>query len=207
MTTSDEQRHWAHVYEAKAPTAVSWYQAVPEPSLRALGRAAASPSSSLIDVGGGASNLVDELLQLGWQDITVLDIAAPALEEAKARLGPLAEKVHWEVADITDWQPARSYDVWHDRAVFHFLTDPQGRSAYRRALSQAVVERGLVIIATFALDGPDKCSGLPVQRYDAASLAEEMGDILQLVDAWRQEHVTPWGATQSFNWCVFRRLG
>ena len=205
--TSDEQKHWTHVYEDKAPTEVSWYQASPEPSLRALRRFGALPSSSLIDVGGGASNFVDALLEQGWQDITVLDIAAPALEAAKARLGPLADKVQWEIADITDWHPARKFDVWHDRAVFHFLTEPQQREAYCRALSEGVIARGLVIVATFALDGPEKCSGLPVQRYDAASLAEEMGDMLQLIDGWREEHVTPWGAKQSFNWCAFRRGG
>lgn len=206
MMTSDAQKHWTHVYENKVPTEVSWYQASPEPSLRALRRFGALPSSSLIDVGGGASNLVDALLEQGWQDITVLDIAAPALEAARARLGPLADKVQWEVADITDWHPARTFDVWHDRAVFHFLTKPQQREAYRRALCQGIAVGGLVIVATFALDGPEKCSGLPVQRYDPASLAEEMGGTLQLIDGWREEHVTPWGAKQSFNWCAFRRV-
>ena len=204
---SGEQEHWVRVYEDKAPTAVSWYQESPEPSLLALNRFGASPSSSLIDVGGGASNLVDALLERGWQDITVLDIATPALEAARARLGPAADKVQWNVADITDWRPTRMFDVWHDRAVFHFLTDPQQREAYRRALSQCVVVGGLVIIATFALDGPEKCSGLPVQRYDAARLAEELGGTLQLIEGWREEHVTPWGAKQSFNWCAFRRVG
>lgn len=132
----------------------------------------------------------------------------PLLFEAtRARLGPLADKVQWEVADITDWHPARKFGVWHDRAVFHFLTETQQREAYRRALAQGVVVGGLVIVATFALDGPEKCSGLPVQRYDPASLAAEMGDTLQLIDGWREEHVTPWGAKQSFNWCAFRRVG
>lgn len=203
---SDEQEHWTQVYGKKAPTEVSWYQASPEPSLRALSRFGAQPSSALIDVGGGASTLVDALLDQGWQDITVLDIATPALDAAKARIGPLADWVHWEVADITEWRPARKFDVWHDRAVFHFLTEPQQREAYRRTLSAAVVPGGLVIMATFALDGPEKCSGLPVQRYDAASLAEEMGEALQPIDRWREEHVTPWGAKQSFNWCAFRRV-
>jgi SAM-dependent methyltransferase len=207
MIKSDEQAHWAQVYTDKAPTAVSWYQETPKPSLRALSRFGAAPSSSLIDVGGGASNLVDALLEQGWHDITVLDIAAPSLEAAKVRLGPLADKVHWVVADITDWRPARKFGVWHDRAVFHFLTEPQQREAYRRALLAGLAPGGLMIMATFALDGPERCSGLPVQRYDASSLAEEMGDTLQLIDGWREEHVTPWGAKQSFNWCAFRRVG
>jgi SAM-dependent methyltransferase len=205
MTQSDRQDHWTKVYEDKAPTAVSWYQEAPEPSLRALKRFAASPDSSLIDVGGGASNLVDALLQQGWRDLTVLDIAASALDAAKLRLGPMADRVHWEVADITDWQPHRRFDVWHDRAVFHFLTEPGQRAAYRRALFAGLASHALVIMATFALDGPDKCSGLAVQRYDASSLADELGDGLQFIESWREEHVTPWGANQSFNWCAFRR--
>lgn len=126
--------HRTKVYDEKAPTEVSWHQAAPEPSLRALDRSGAKPSSSFIDVGGGASNLVDALLTRGWQDLTVLDIAASAVQTTKARLGPLAEKVHWEVADITEWRSPRKFDVWHDRAVFHFLTDAERRAAYRRAL-------------------------------------------------------------------------
>jgi hypothetical protein len=206
VMTEPSQKHWAQVYERKTPTTVSWYQATPEPSLRALHRFGASASSAFIDVGGGASNLVDALLEQGWTDLTVLDIAAPALDAAKARLGPMAGKVHWEVADITQWQPKRKFDVWHDRAVFHFLTERTQREAYRRALLQGVAEHGLVIIATFALDGPEMCSGLPVRRYDAAGLADELGTELQPIDAWRQDHVTPWGARQSFNWCAFRRV-
>lgn len=203
----DGQEHWTRVYEEKAPASVSWYQPTPEPSLSALKRLRASEPSSLIDVGGGASNLVDALLERGWKDVTVLDIAAPALEAAKARLGPLADKVHWEVADITEWHPDRTYDVWHDRAVFHFLTEPKQRDAYRRALLAGLAPGGLVIMATFALDGPERCSGLPVKRYDAEGLAEEMSDTLRLIEGWREEHVTPWGATQSFNWCAFRCVG
>lgn len=205
MTQPDRHDHWSKVYQDKAPDTVSWYQEAPEPSLHALERFGASPSSSLIDVGGGASNLIDALLAQGWRDLTVLDIAASALDAAKIRLGKLADKVQWEVADITDWQPHRQYDVWHDRAVFHFLTEPDEREAYRRSLHAALAPAGLVLMATFALDGPVKCSGLPVQRYDTESLAEEMSDHLLLAEAWREEHVTPWGAVQSFNWCAFRR--
>ena len=201
---SERQGHWTRVYAEKAPSAVSWYQAEPAPSLRALHRFGAQPSSSVIDIGGGASNLVDALLRRGWQDVTVLDIAAPALEAARERLGPEAGRVHWEVADITDWQPARRYDVWHDRAVFHFLTEPEQREAYRRALLAGLAPGGLVILATFALDGPETCSGLPVQRYDPAGLAKELGDAFDLIAGWREEHITPWGSRQSFNWSAFR---
>ena len=206
MIEPDRQAHWDHVYEDKAPTAVSWYQPTPKPSLLALTRVGAMSTSSFIDVGGGASNLVDALLAQGWQDVTVLDIAAPALDAAKSRLGPLAGKVDWVAADITEWEPHRKFDVWHDRAVFHFLTEQQQREAYLRALSQGTAKDSHVIIATFALDGPDKCSGLPVQRYDAAGLVQQLGDSFQLVKDWREEHVTPWGATQSFTWCAFRRV-
>lgn len=201
---SQRQDHWTRVYRQKAPSDVSWYQPQPEPSLNALDRFGAGPSNSLIDIGGGASNLVDELLRRGWSDVTVLDIAAPALEAARERLGSDAAKVHWQVADITDWRPSRQYNVWHDRAVFHFLTEPSQRAAYRRALADGLASGGLLVIATFALDGPDKCSGLMVQRYDPASLAAELGERFRLIESWREDHVTPWGATQLFNWCAFR---
>jgi 2-polyprenyl-3-methyl-5-hydroxy-6-metoxy-1,4-benzoquinol methylase len=203
---SARKDHWSSVYQTKAPDGVSWHQPEPEPSLRVLDRFDADPGSAFIDVGGGASNLVDALLSRGWHDLTVLDLAAPALEAAKSRLGAEAAKVRWEVADITSWQPTRQYDVWHDRAVFHFLTTEEQREAYRRAMSAGVRPGGLVIMATFALDGPEKCSGLPVQRYDAESLAAELGDDFVLLDGWGEQHVTPWGAVQSFNWCAFHRI-
>lgn len=197
--------HWSHVYEARDPSAVSWYQPYPEPSLLALERYGADPRSSLIDVGGGASRLVDALLERGWRDVTVLDIAEPALDATRARLGPAADKVHWELADITQWRPGRRYDVWHDRAVFHFLTAPEQRDAYRRALEVGLAKDGLVIMATFAPDGPEQCSGLPVQRYDAAGMTQELGPGFRLIGDWRESHVTPWGDRQSFNWCALRR--
>jgi SAM-dependent methyltransferase len=203
MTQSQE--HWSEVYRTKAADTVSWYQMTPEPSLRALDRFQVPNTAGLIDVGGGASNLVDRLIERGWTDLTVLDIAAPALEVARARLGHLAARVRWEVADIAEWLPSRTYDVWHDRAVFHFLITPGQREAYRRALNAGVVAGGLLIIATFAPDGPERCSGLPVQRYDAASMAKEIGTGFRLVDDWREEHSTPQSRKQSFNWCVFRR--
>lgn len=200
----EPQDHWARVYEDKDPSEVSWYQPEPAPSLRALDRFGANAASAFIDVGGGASNLVDALVRRGWSDVTVLDIAAPALEAAKARLGSAANKVHWQVADITDWRAARRYDAWHDRAVFHFLTGPEQREAYRRTLSAAIAPGGLVIIATFAPDGPETCSGLPVRRYDPALLSAELGGDFRLLDGWREQHATPRGNSQSFNWCAFR---
>jgi SAM-dependent methyltransferase len=204
VAESERKQHWTRVYEDKAPDAVSWYQAEPAPSLRALDRCGVGPASSIVDVGGGASNLVDALLERGWRDITVLDIAAPALEAAKARLGARAEEVHWEVVDITNWRPGRQFDVWHDRAVFHFLTEPAQREAYRRALLSGLAKGGLLIMATFALDGPEECSGLPVQRYSPETLASELSDRFEPIEAWREAHRTPWGTTQFFNWCAFR---
>jgi 2-polyprenyl-3-methyl-5-hydroxy-6-metoxy-1,4-benzoquinol methylase len=200
------EEHWRKVYTEKQPDAVSWYQATPAPSLAALDRFGAGPEQALIDIGGGASTLVDALLERGWRDVTVLDIAAPALAAAQARLGELAAEVTWEVADITTWQPQRRYDVWHDRAVFHFLTAAEQRAAYLRAMAQGLAPGGLAIIATFALDGPEKCSGLPVERYDADKLERTLGDGFRLEASWREEHLTPWGASQVFTWCVLRAV-
>ncbi len=198
--------HWRRVYRTKAPKSVSWYQPIAEPSLAALDRLGAEPACSLIDVGGGASSLVDALLDRGWLDLTVLDIAEPALEAARARLGDRAAQVQWIAADVTEWQPERFYAVWHDRAVFHFLTAPSQRAAYRRALEAAMRSGGLAILATFAPDGPEQCSGLPVRRYDADGLAAELGGEFALIEQWREAHVTTWGAAQSFQWVAFRRI-
>lgn len=202
--SDDRPEHWNRVYSEKDPSSVSWFQPEPEPSLRALDRFGAKATSSLIDVGGGASNLVDVLLEQGWRDVTVLDVAASALDRAKARLGDAANHVVWEVADVTTWHPSRRYNVWHDRAVFHFLVQAEQRTAYREALTEGLAPGGLLIMATFALDGPERCSGLPVERYDAERLASELGPSFELLEAWREEHVTPWGATQAFTWCAFR---
>lgn len=201
-----DEAHWSAVYRSKPSDSVSWYQPAPEPSLRALERLGVPSSASLIDVGGGASNLVDALIERGWSDLSVLDIAAPALEVSKKRLGEPAAHIHWTVADIATWLPDRTYDVWHDRAVFHFLTLAEERKGYRRALLNGTAPGGFVIIATFAPDGPEKCSGLPIQRYDPESLSRELGSALQLMDAWREAHLTPGGSSQAFNWCVFRRV-
>jgi trans-aconitate methyltransferase len=197
--------HWTKVHRDKASDSVSWYQPTPEPSLNALDRLGVTSASSLIDVGGGASNLVDALIARGWTHLTVLDIAVPALEASQLRLGPDAAKVEWKVADITRWVPSAQYDVWHDRAVFHFLTEPAQRDAYRRALLAGVPVGGLVVIAVFALDGLERCSGLLVQRYDAQTLARELGAAFTPIECWNEDHLTPWGAAQRFTWCTFRR--
>lgn len=200
--------HWQTIYATKPAAEVSWYQASPQPSLQAIARSGAGVDAGLIDVGGGASLLVDALLERQWSDLTVLDVSAAALEVARqrlagSRLGNRAARVAWIVADITAWQPERTYDVWHDRAVFHFLTDPDDRRAYQRALAAGLVPGGHLIIATFAADGPERCSGLPVQRYSPAALAAELGTRYDLVESWSEDHRTPAGGVQRFNWCRF----
>lgn len=202
----ERQQHWEEVYRTKSADSVSWHQPTPEPSLHALDKLSVPTTASLIDVGGGASALVDHLLGRNFADLTVLDVADSALDTARRRLGASATKVHWEVADITDWSPPRRYDVWHDRAVFHFLTGDAQRRAYVDALREALAPGGALVIATFALDGPEKCSGLPVRRYDRTLLAQELGDDFTPIEDWRETHATPWGSTQAFTWCTFRKL-
>lgn len=197
--------HWEAVYVTKAADTVSWYQPSPKPSLDALARLEPAQSTGLIDVGGGASNLVDALLERGWSDLTVLDIAQPALDVARARLGGRADEVQWIATDITSWRPQRTYRIWHDRAVFHFLTDAADRRGYRAALEQGLAAGGHLIMATFAIGGPKQCSGLPIVQYDAGSLSSELGEAFRLLDSWREEHVTPGGGVQAFNWCLFRK--
>ena len=198
--------HWEEVYRTKQPTAVSWYQPSPEPSLRVLNRFVTDKACSLIDVGGGASNLVDTLLKGGWSDLTVLDIAAPALQVARERLGEAAETVKWEVADIANWLPSQTYDIWHDRAVFHFLTTPEDRAAYVGAVLRAVKPGGHVIVATFAEDGPTQCSGLPVMRYRADELHAVFGGSFLLLQHSKEVHHTPFGTDQQFVYCYCRKV-
>jgi len=206
MTAEDRKSHWERVYATKAETEVSWYQADPAPSLEALARAGADRRAAIIDVGGGTSRLVDRLVDNGYEDVTVLDVSATAIATAKARLGEAGGKVQWLVADATEWTPERPYDLWHDRAAFHFLVDPADRAAYVERLRKALRPGGHAILATFAPDGPEKCSGLPVMRHDGLSLAAALGGTFALVDTRRQEHVTPAGATQRFQFSLFRRV-
>jgi ubiquinone/menaquinone biosynthesis C-methylase UbiE len=207
MTDANRKSHWETVYTTKGENEVSWFQENPAPSLDLIDLARPTPESAVIDVGGGASRLVDSLLARGFKRVTVLDISQAAVDAAKARLGDRAGEVEWVVADVTKWPPARTFDIWHDRAAFHFLVDLADRSAYIARLQRAVRPGGHVIIGTFAIDGPEKCSGLPVNRYDAASLAKELGKGFELVEARRQDHVTPWNSTQHFQFCIFRRTG
>jgi SAM-dependent methyltransferase len=202
---SDRQAHWEDVYTKKGENEVSWFQENPAPSLQLIAQAGATHASAIIDIGGGASRLVDYLVDGGFEDVTVLDLSQGALEAAKGRLGGLAARVHWIVADATIWEPPTAYDIWHDRAAFHFLTEDRDRAAYVGRLERALKVGGHAIIATFALDGPERCSGLPVVRYDPASLGETLGRAFQLVNTRQHTHATPWGSDQSFQFSVFRR--
>ncbi|MBR1170682.1 class I SAM-dependent methyltransferase [Bradyrhizobium liaoningense] len=202
---SDRSTHWDHVYATKGEAEVSWYQDSPAISLAMIRAAGSDRDTAIIDIGGGASRLVDALLQDGYRDVAVLDLSANALEAAKKRIGQAASTVDWIVADATTWRPARTYDVWHDRAAFHFLTDPRDRAAYVERLRSTVKPGGHVIIATFAPDGPEKCSGLPVQRHDSASLAAELGPDFELVETRSETHHTPWGSSQAFQFSRFKR--
>lgn len=201
----DARAHWEEIYQTKAPDAVSWYRPHLETSLALIERAAPAPSASIIDVGAGESTLVDDLLARGYENLTALDISQTALAFTKRRLGGAAESVRWLVSDVTQADlPALSYDVWHDRAVFHFLTEPAQRTAYVRNVLRAVKPGGRVIVAGFGPEGPMKCSGLDVARYDAASLHAEFGRHFRLLDSLKESHRTPFGTTQQFLYCYCR---
>ena len=205
MNDLSRQDHWEKVYTTRGENEVSWFQETPAPSLELIGLVGAIRSSAIIDIGGGASRLVDCLVGQGYEDVTVLDLSAAALASAQSRLGDKANRVKWIAADVTAWEPARVYDLWHDRAAFHFLTESADKAAYVSRLKAAVKPGGSVIIGTFAPDGPERCSGLMVSRYDAAGLAATLGCGFELIDTRRHEHTTPSGAAQRFQFSTFRR--
>lgn len=196
--------HWDRAYSEGARTR-SWFESEPVGSLRMFRLAGVSPAESVIDAGGGASTLVDALLERGFDDVTVLDVSATGIQAAQRRLGPSAGRVQWVVADLRDWRPARTYQVWHDRAVLHFLITDADRQSYLETLTASTTAGAVAIFATFAPDGPHQCSGLPVARYSAHDLAALLGDRWSSVVDDREEHVTPAGAVQPFVWAVFRR--
>ncbi|MGH8777071.1 MAG: class I SAM-dependent methyltransferase [Jiangellaceae bacterium] len=197
--------HWDDTYLTKGEAGVSWHQDRPTPSLEALDQLGVSAGDSVIDVGGGASTLVDELLTRGHRHVTVLDVSAQALSLSEARLGTQAALVTWLYADLLRWDPDRTFDVWHDRAVFHFLTTATERDQYRSVLDRATHEESVLVIGTFAEDGPQHCSGLPVCRYSNDELVEQLPPTFAPIASWRQVHDTPWRATQPFTWLVARR--
>jgi SAM-dependent methyltransferase len=205
MNDVSRQRHWENVYATKDESEVGWFQETPGLSLELIRLVRVIRNSAIIDIGGGASRLADSLVSQGFEDVTVLDLSAAALASARSRMGDKANRVTWIAADVTIWEPSRTYDVWHDRAAFHFLTDPEEQAAYVARVRRALRPGGHAIIGTFALDGPERCSGLAVSRHDAGSLAATLGGGFELIDTRRHEHLTPWGASQRFQFSTFRR--
>ncbi|MFZ0637848.1 MAG: class I SAM-dependent methyltransferase [Candidatus Acidiferrales bacterium] len=201
----DTKTHWEKLYKTKAPEAVSWYRPHLETSLALIERAAESRSASIIDVGGGESTLVDDLLLRGYKNITVLDISQTAIDLTRRRLGSPSEQLRWLAGDITEIELQHgAYDLWHDRAVFHFLTARERRIAYVRQVARSVKRGGHVIVSTFGPEGPTECSGLDVVRYDAESLHEEFGVRFRLAESSKELHHTPFGTTQQFLYCYCR---
>ncbi len=198
--------HWENVYSDKKATEVSWYQQYPECSLNLIQATGIEKSESIIDIGGGASTLVDFLLSSDYQNISVLDISAHAIDQAKHRLAERGAKVNWIEQDITSFVAEQSYDVWHDRAVFHFLTEADDRSKYVKAISNSLRPGAHAIIATFNLDGPEKCSGLEIVRYSTETLLEIFSENFKLIETKTEEHKTPGGKSQSFVYCCFERV-
>jgi SAM-dependent methyltransferase len=205
MTALERQTHWQNVYQTKGERDVSWFQEMPTISLDLIRATGVGPDASIIDIGGGASRLVDALIAEGFRSLSVLDVSEKALATSRERLGPEATNVAWIVADVTGWQPDKRYDLWHDRAAFHFLTAPGDRAAYAACVRTAVLPGGQVIIGTFAPDGPERCSGLPVVRHDASSIGEVLGPPFKLIESRRHDHLTPGRTIQRFQFSRFQR--
>jgi len=201
----DRRAHWNHVYDSKAEDELSWHQEKPSVSLDLVHAVGTPKVAAVVDIGGGTSRLAGALLAEGFRDLTVLDVSQGALEAAKRRLGSKASLVNWIVDDVTLWDPQRSFDLWHDRAAFHFLVEAAEREAYARCVTKALRPGGHIIIGTFALDGPQRCSGLPVIRHDAGSIGAVLGSKFALLESCRHDHLTPTGITQKFQFSLFRR--
>lgn len=202
--TTDTGQHWEAIWAGRRPDELSWFQARPERSVELI-TSLAPPPASVIDVGSGASTLVDELLDRGYRDVTVLDVAQHALDRSRARLGGRVDAVRWIRADVTELDVDRTFDVWHDRAVLHFLVDPEARGAYLSVLERAVAPGGVVVLATFGPEGPTTCSGLPVRRYGKDTMTDTLGPLFTPVSYREEPHRTPSGAEQQFAYGVYRR--
>lgn len=205
MENSIKKNHWETVYETKNPDQVSWTQDVPKTSLDFITSFGATKKSKIIDIGGGDSKLVDYLLDEGFENITVLDISAKALEKAQNRLGDKAKKIYWVVSDITEFEPKTTYDIWHDRATFHFLTTSEQVSKYMETARKSV--KGYLTIGTFSENGPTKCSGLDIKQYNEETLTNEMNNGFDKIRCVTEDHLTPFNTTQNFLFCSFKRQG
>ena len=204
MSTLERQALWQNVYQTKGERDVSWFQEMPTISLDLIRATGVTADASILDIGGGASRLADTLVAEGYHSVSVLDVSEKALATSRDRLGPRAKNVAWIVADVTAWRPDKSYDLWHDRAAFHFLTDPADRAAYAECMRNVVRPGGHVIIGTFAPDGPERCSSLPVARHDAASISEVLGPSFKLIESRQHDHQTPGGTIQRFQFSRFQ---
>lgn len=199
----DYKNHWENVYETKNPDEVSWTQKVPKTSLDLIEGTSKGKSSKIIDIGGGDSNLTDFLLEKGFENISVLDISAKALEKAKKRLGAQAENIDWIATNITEFKPNTTYDIWHDRAAFHFLTKEEEIKKYAEIVKNAVSDT--LIIGTFSVNGPQKCSGLPIVQYDEDRLKVIFSESFELVKSFTEDHITPFNTVQNFIFCQFKK--
>ena len=200
------KQHWENVFSTKSPNEVSWTQLYPKTSMDYLESLHLSKTVNIIDVGGGDSNLVDALLEKGYKNIWVLDISATALEKAKKRLGDKAKNIHWIVSDITEFETNIKFDFWHDRAVFHFLTDETSISKYVEIVSNAVSANGNFLLGTFSKDGALKCSGLEIKQYSEVSMKETFSDSFEAVKCFSEDHITPFNTIQNFQFCGFKKI-
>ena len=200
-----DKNHWENIYRTKHPDPIRWTQDVPSASLDFIHGFQLTKTAKIIDIGGGDSKLVDFLLKEQFEDITVLDISGEALEKARHRLGSRADKVKWVEQDITEFEPATSFDLWHDRAAFHFLTTREQVKKYLSVARTGIKEAGYAVIGTFSIDGPEKCSGLPVRRYDEQDLTSELSDGFKKIRCITEDHITPFQTKQNFLFCSFRR--
>lgn len=205
MQNIDRKDHWENIYQTKELTEVSWYQPTPVTSLEFFTQFDVPTNAKIIDIGGGDSFLVDHLLGLGYQDVTVLDISAAAIERAKQRLGELSAKVKWIVADAANFTPTEQYDFWHDRAAFHFLTDEQEITNYVNTAHRNVNSNGIIVIGTFSEKGPTKCSGIDIKQYSEAKMTERFGALFEVIECKIIDHKTPSDSIQNFVFCSFRR--
>lgn len=206
MPNFDRKSHWDTIYQTKELKNVSWFQPTPETSLGFIEEFEVSKTAKIIDVGGGDSLLVDHLLDRGYKDITVLDISAEAIDWAKLRLGDKSEQVRWIVSDITTFQADVAYDVWHDRAAFHFLTSKEDTTAYVELAQRSIRKNGVLVVGTFSEQGPTKCSGIDIRQYSEASMVDTFKTYFQKVDCKTVDHTTPSGAVQNFVFCSFKRV-